>query len=360
MRHSLAWLAWLGAVLAALSSTRNPLYLTLILLCTAAVATTRPTSAEDRTPPVSPIRLGLFLVVAAALFNAAVTHLGATVLVRLPPSLPLIGGPITLEALVFGGLNGVVLAGFIGAFGVINQAVPTRALVRRIPGAFYPVAVVISIAINFVPATLRQFDAIREAQAVRGHRMRGLRDWRPLFIPLLVSSLERAFQLAEAMTARGFAQPDDAAPRASSRLAIAAGLGALLSGWVLRLVWGQATAGLGLMLLGGGMLISTLWLEGRRVERTAYHAESWTLRDVIVVLASAAVVVAFLLPVSGLDQSTLTYIPFPKLGVPQFDPAIGATILAVLAPVAMRSPERRPEPVEGQSHSAIERGQAAG
>jgi energy-coupling factor transport system permease protein len=333
--HSLAWLAWLSAVLAALSSTRNPLYLTLILLCTATVAATRPASAEDRTLPVSPFRLGLFVVVAAALFNAAVTHLGATILVRLPASLPVIGGPITLEALVFGGLNGAVLAGFIGAFGVINQAVPSRALVRRIPGAFYPVAVVISIAINFVPATLRQFDAIREAQAVRGHRMRGLRDWRPLFIPLLVSSLERAFQLAEAMTARGFAHPEAAAPQISSRLAIAAGLAALLSGWLLRLVWGQATIGLGLMMLGGGMLVSALWLEGRRVERTAYYAESWTPRDAIVVLAAAAVILCFLLPVPGIDRGTLIYVPFPKLVLPGWDPAIGATILTLLAPGAV-------------------------
>lgn len=337
MIHSLAWLAWLAAVLAALSGTRNPVYLTLILFCTVAVGVTRPATGESRTLPVSPLRLGLFIVGAAALFNAAVTHLGATVLVRLPPSLPVIGGPITLEALVFGGLNGVVLAGFIGAFGVINRTVPTRALVRRIPGAFYPVAVVISIAVNFVPATLRQLEALREAQAIRGHRMRGLRDWRPLFIPLLISSLERAFQLAEAMTARGFAQPDDASPPTSARLAVAAGLAAVLSGWLLRLVWGQATLGLVLMLLGGGMLAGALWIAGRRVQRTAYHAESWTLRDTVVVLGAAAVVSAFLLPLPGLDRSTLAYVPFPELVAPGFDPALGTIMLALLAPAAWRS-----------------------
>jgi energy-coupling factor transport system permease protein len=336
MTHSLAWVAWLGAVLVALSTTRNPLYLALILLGTAAVASMRPADTEGRSLPVSPVRLGLFVVVAAALFNAAVTHVGATVLFRLPAALPLVGGPVTLEALVFGSLNGVALAGFIGAFAVLNQAVPARALVRRVPGAFYPVAVVISIAINFVPATLRQLDAIREAQAVRGHRMRGLRDWVPLFMPLLISSLERAFQLAEAMTARGFARPDDAAPRTTARIAVAAGLAVLLGGWLLHLVWGQARAGVGLMVVGGVLLGSVLWLESRRVARTAYHTERWARRDTLVVVGAAIVIVAFLLPVPDLDRSTLAYVPFPRLAMPGFDPAIAAASLALLVPAAVR------------------------
>ena len=33
---------------------------------------------------------------------------------------------------------------------------------------------------------------IREAQAVRGHRVQGIRDWLPIVVPLLVSGLERA------------------------------------------------------------------------------------------------------------------------------------------------------------------------
>ena len=48
------------------------------------------------------------------------------------------------------------------------------------------------MAITYVPETARHFQRIREAQAIRGHRLRGLRDWRPIVIPLLVGGLERA------------------------------------------------------------------------------------------------------------------------------------------------------------------------
>src|SRR4030065_1354430 len=93
------------------------------------------------------------------------------------------------------------------SFMLLNLALPVRDLLRLIRRAFFPVAVVTSIAVTYLPTTLRQFQQIREAQAVRGHQVRSLRDWLPLLMPLLVGGLEHAMQLAEAMTARGFASP---------------------------------------------------------------------------------------------------------------------------------------------------------
>src|SRR4030043_1151670 len=93
----------------------------------------------------------------------------------------------------------------VASFTVLNLALPVRDLISLIPRAFFPVAVVTSIAVTYLPTTMRQFQQIREAQAGRGHQMRKLRDWLPLLMPLLVGGLEHAMQLAEAMTARGFA-----------------------------------------------------------------------------------------------------------------------------------------------------------
>ena len=72
------------------------------------------------------------------------------------------------------------------------------------PRAFYDLGVVVLIALTYVPQTMQQWQRIREAQAIRGHRWRGVRDWQPLVIPLFIGGLERAMALAEAMVARGY------------------------------------------------------------------------------------------------------------------------------------------------------------
>lgn len=340
MIHPLAWLGWLASTLVVLSATRNPLHLVLTLLCIAVVNALVGSTGETSYVPVSPLRFGAVVISLSALFNAATVHLGDMVLLRLPSALPILGGAITLEAIAFGVINGLVLTGIFVAFTTFNQALPIRALIRLIPQAFYPVAVVISIAVTFVPTTLRQFQQIREAQAVRGHRVRGLRGWLPLFMPLLIGGLERALQLAEAMTARGFASVGESTPGAAdrtawliSRAAIVMGLLALLSGWLLRLMWGQETLGLDLMLAGGGLILGALWRVGRQIRRTTYRREPWTPRDWGVVLSAAVVVGAFV-------RTTLYYSPYPALSLPDFDPVVGLATLGLLGPAFLFRPDK--------------------
>jgi len=349
MIHPGAWIAWLLASLVALSATRNPLYLLLALLGIGGVGVTLRPRSKAPPLPVSPLRLGLLMVVLSALFNALTSHFGETVLFRLPAGWPLIGGPITLEALVFGALNGLVLAGFLAAFAVLNMALPTHALVRLLPAAFYPAAVVITIAVAFVPTTLQQFHQVREAQLVRGHRVRGLRDWLPLFMPLFVGGLERAFQLAEAMTARGFGgesvRPDGSTGRARIppwlvRLLLLLGLAAILTGLLSRLLWHLETVGMGFMVAGGAVVVAALWLAGRRVKRTTYRPQPWRARDGLVVAGAAVVLAAYLGPLPALYQAALSYSPYPLLSRPSFAPLLGLATLGLLAPALwlMRQP----------------------
>lgn len=345
MIHPIAWVCWLLASLVALSATRNPLYLTLVLLCITLVSTTVTPKAEV-SPPISPLRFATIVVVFSALFNALTFHAGETVVFRLPESIPLLGGPITLEAMVYGGLNGLVLAGFFAAFVALNAALSTRELIGLVPRAFHPVAVVISIAITFVPTTFRQMQAIREAQAIRGHRVRGVRDWLPLFMPLLVGGLERALQLAEALTARGFAagtQTQDT----KTRVALVAGLATLLAGWLLRLVWGHDLFGLQVMLLGGVVVLGALWVLGRRTSRTTYRPHPWRPHDWSVVVTALIVIGSFVLPVPPFDQTTLRYAPYPALHLPAFDPLVGTMILGLLWPAVLlqRIEELRATPI---------------
>lgn len=328
--HPLAWTAWIAALVAILTLTRNPYYLALVLGAVAVVGwRCAPAADGGQVVFLSPLRFGLIVVTTAALFNMAMVHVGTTVLFTLPAWLPLFGGPWTLEALVYGALNGVALAGLFASFTVINRVVPVRSLLRLTPRAFYPVAVVVSIAVSFVPTTLQQIQQVREAQAVRGHRLRGVRSWLPLVVPLLEGGMERSLQLAEAMVARGFAS-GVASPARWPQLLVLGGFGALVVGWLLRLVWAQPAAGALLMMLGAAALLAGLWRAGRSHPHTAYRPDRWQTRDWVVVGGALLALGAYLLPV--FERSTIFYYPYPALAWPAFDWRIGAATLGLLAP----------------------------
>jgi len=333
MIHAAAWLGWAGGTLVILSTTRNPWYVGLTLVCIAVVRAAVRKRGDGSPPiPISMTRFGLVVIGFSAIFNALTVHFGRTVLFSLPEAIPFLGGVVTLEAVVYGAVNGLVLTGLFAAFTVFNQAISIRQLVRLVPRAFFPVAVVTSIAMTFVPVTLRQYRAIREAQAVRGHRLRGLRDWLPLLMPLLTGGLERAFQLAEAMTARGFAATESTPNNLYLRLITLTGLTLLTVGWLLRLVWGFSQSGLVILLVGLGMVIGALWLMGRRVPRTNYRPQLWTGRDWLVVIVTGAAALTFAAPWPGLDRSSLFFYPYPVLNWPPFQPFFGVALLGLLLP----------------------------
>jgi energy-coupling factor transport system permease protein len=337
--HAAAWGMWLAAIVAALAVTRNPLYLLFVLswisLVTLSVNRLAAIAPQHQLglPPVriSPITFGLFVVTISGVFNALNVHVGQTVLFRLPRGWPLIGGPITLEAFVYGALNGLALSGLFAAFVLLNRVVPIRSLVRLAPRAFYPVAVVVTIAVTFVPSTVRQFESIREAQAIRGHRIRGLRSWLPLIMPLLIGGLERALQLAEAMVARGFAG-NDTPVDSYSRLAVALGMAALLAGMLFYLVWGNIVWGLGLLLLGTGAVAWAVARLGQGQHHTVYRPAPWRMRDTLVCAGALITTVAFLVPLPGIDRNSALYYPYPALSWPALDVPLGMATWGLLPP----------------------------
>ena len=330
-----AWLLWALTVLLTASSTRNSLYAVLLLLIVAVVGITC-APAQGRRAPLSPLRFAAVAVPLAALFNGLTAHLGDTVLFRLPNWLPLLGGPVTLEALVFGATSGLLLTAIFGAFAVFNQATPVHGLVRLVPRAFHEAGVVLSIALTYIPQTTRSLARIREAQAVRGHRVRGLRDWLPILVPLLVSGLERSMGLAEAMVARGYGAVSDRAQPLRTQGLLAMGLLALLGGW---LAWlflpSWKGIALGGMVVGAVLIASVLWLAGRVAPRTTYRTHRWTARDTLVVLGCGLTLAVVLLPLGLADRGTLAYAPYPRLTLPPFDPFIGLGLLGLLVPAVV-------------------------
>lgn len=329
--HPLAWTAWIAAIVIVLTLTRNPFYLALVLGMIALVHWRCVQVGEGDEPItlVSPLRFGLIVVTTASIFNMAMVHVGSTVLFTLPPWIPLLGGAWTLEALVYGALNGVALAGLFAAFTVINRVVPVRSLLRLTPRAFYPVAVVISIAVTFVPTTVQQIQQVREAQAVRGHRLRGVRSWLPLIVPLLEGGMERSLQLAEAMVARGFASGAEPQERWPQMLVLA-GFVALVAGWLLQLIWGQPVAGASLLIGGSAALLGGLWRAGRSHPHTVYRPDQWHAWDWLVIGGALLAAGAYLLPI--FERSTIFYYPYPALNWPALDWRIGLATVGLAAP----------------------------
>jgi energy-coupling factor transport system permease protein len=322
------WLLWALTTLGAASLTRNPLYTVILALVAAVVGTVSAPRDGGQRVVFSPLRFAAVAIPLSALFNALTVHVGGTTIFRLPSWLPLLGGPVTLEAFVFGVQNGLVLTVIFAGFAAFNQATPVRDLVGLAPRAFHEAGVVISIALTFVPQTMRSLNRIRQAQAVRGYRLRGLRDWPPIVVPLLISGLERSMGLAEAMVARGYGAVSDQAQPLRTSAGLVLGLLTLLGGWLTFLFWpAWREAGIGLMIGGGTLIVGVVWLAGRSVRHTVYRPRPWTARDTLAVTGCGLT-----LAITLTQREALYYSPYPRLILPPFDPCIGLGLLGLLAP----------------------------
>lgn len=339
--HPYAWLAWLAAAVLPGLSTRNPLYLLLTLLTVGIVY-----SALGQRNPLARnwgafVRFSASLWLLAIPFILLLNHHGAIVLLRLPDNWPLIGGPITLEALLYSVTGGLALATLLLVFATFNVAVDQARLLRLTPGFVYQAGVVAGIAVAFVPQMVTTWTAIREAQEVRGHRVAGVRDLLPLLLPLLVTALERAMQLAESMEARGFggqALIAEGAEKRRIQCTLLAGLGALATGMASWGFWPDrpALAG-GLLTVGGVLLLWAFWDQGRRVRRSRYRRWVWTPADRIVLAIGLAAAGGWML-VLLLQPDWLLYYPYPPYSPwPAFEPLMGCLVLLLAAPAFVLS-----------------------
>ncbi len=300
--HPYTWLMWLATSATAALLTRNPFYLAILIGATSFVyavlsryqkSGTVASAAETRTATWKPVlKLALALMLFTVLFNALTVHHGQHVIFTLPAALPIIGGPITLEAVLYGIVIGLGFFALILVFTTFNSAVGPQTLLRLVPGFAHQAGVALTIAISFIPETLVAWREIREAQRLRGYRVRKLRDLQPLFVSLLGIGLDRAIQLAESMDARGFGG-NLSAPGRNERLLTGAGtvvgLLLLLAGLLTR-SFGIGPAWLGLALLAGGaiILVITFRRQGQRLHRSNYRRWFWRQRDTIVFVVMAA------------------------------------------------------------------------
>ena len=336
--HPTTWVVWTLVVATVATLTRNPMYLSILL----GTVVVNHLSVSRRHPDAQGwralMRIVLGLTILVIPFNALNFHTGSHILFRLPSNWPLVGGNITLEAVISGAGNALSLATLMLLFATFNLAVNQAQLLRLTPAFLYEAGLIISIALTFIPQMMVSAREIREAQLIRGHRMRRARDMLPFLMALLTTGLERSFQLAESMEARGFGNVR-ALPRGRDLLyktLTLVGLAGFLSGFfVLTYLDSKRTFGWAGVILSATLLLGTFWAQGRRVSRTHYRRDRWTWRDGVV-LGVCLAVATILVLLRMRDATALFYYPTTAL-LPPFYPWLGAALTALVAPAVVQA-----------------------
>lgn len=324
MTHPFTWLLWLTSITICAWSSRNPFVL-IVLLLIIGVVRQRYTTRDER-PPAAAL---YWMFGVGALFNALWTHTGDTVLLRLPERLPLIGGPITAEALSYGIVNAMALFCMLHAFDALQRALPVSEILRMAPRALHPVTVVVVIAVTYVPMARQRARAVQTAQAVRGHEIRGIRDWLPLLMPLLIGALEHAMQLAEAMAARGYGRSIGEPSYTPSSLSII-GLLSMLGGWALGTTTPYVTTGWGIVAGGAALFGAALWLLRRRSPRTALRSNKFGSADLVGIAGACVAAVGVSVP-SPISEA-IAWTPYPALQWPAFPALLGPLLFGLCLP----------------------------
>ncbi|MDQ3654859.1 MAG: energy-coupling factor transporter transmembrane protein EcfT, partial [Chloroflexota bacterium] len=229
------------------------------------------------------------------------------------------------NALVCGVLGGVALFTLVLTGITISTLISWTELFHVMPRRLAPIAVTGSVAWAFLPQTAVAWRQIREAQTMRGHRFRGVRDFIPIIVPLLAGGLDRSLVMAEALESRGFGASASAPSRVRNpRREIAFGLGVVtglggLTVAVYCLAVGLATGAVIAGLVGCFSLAALVRTSSSpQPVRTRYRTLRWTWADSLVSVASL-VSVSIVVIWNGVRPGSLAYAPYPTLTVPPVD-----------------------------------------
>lgn len=333
------WLLWGIALSLPPMLGRNPFPLAACLIVALTVRYGASAGREGEWGKL--IRLATFFAVIGVVFNLVTYHGGNRSFAEVPGWIPIIGGPLTLNAVVYGVLSGLALVTLVVIWSTVAQHLNWTDLVRLSPPALTGMAISGSIALTLVPKTIEAFNDIRDAQAIRGFRVRGARDLVPLAAPLLTSGLERAVTMSEALESRGFGGPERASVRPG--YTSVAGVFALTALAAAAFLISTGRLMVGVVALICGLLLGVILLHSQRQPGgwapTQYRLVRFTRSDRWLAVASGTALLA-LLVITRLDSAALTYEPYPAIGWPMVSlPTIGAIALLLaplLAPVERR------------------------
>ena len=264
-----AVLLWSAAALAVALVTTNPLYRALVVLAGADVLLAHRRAGRE----LAVIgRVVAFGALTAVLLNVLLGHAGDHPFFSLPDWLPGIGGPWTVESLVYGLDAALGIAAAMLAVAPLAFVLEPHELVDALPARLERTGMALAAALNLVPGIGRSFREVREAQSMRGWRPTGVRGWTDVLVPVALTSIEGSMDLAEAMEARAF---------------------------------------------GSG-------------PRSRYAPATWRRRDVIIAAAAGLAIV--LVVAARLLGGAPDWYPYPVVTVPSIDPAMIAACLLLSPP----------------------------
>ena len=181
--YPVAWIVWAtGAAFVAFSTT-NPWY----LLPLVGVAWFVHTAHRRDGPWAGSFRMFLvFALVAIALRTTLVLF-----------------GTVSASNVAYAALEGLRLGVLLVVFGTFNSVTDPFGVLRLAPRRFHEPALAAALALSIAPRTISAAGRVREAQELRGFRLRRWRSLPALAVPILETGIEEAMTLAESMDARG-------------------------------------------------------------------------------------------------------------------------------------------------------------
>ncbi len=295
LQHPAAWWLWGLGLATAASRTTNPVVLLLVIaVCVLVVS--------ERRDPATPNPLAAFLAIGAAIvaFRLVMTVLlgngihGDTVLFTLP-RIPLpewaasvrLGGPVSLEGLLFAAYDAVRLAAILACLGAANALASPRRLLRYLPATLYDVGTAIVVGLTFAPQLLADARSVRSARALRGHDGRGVRELARLAVPVLETAFERSLHLAASMESRGYGRAlrtTERSRRLASGLSVVGVLGVLAGLYGLLDTSVGGVLGLPLLVVGVLVAAASLVVGASRDGRSGHRRDRWEWTETLTAL----------------------------------------------------------------------------
>lgn len=327
-----AWLLWAVAAFTPPLISRNPLVLLVVLVAVLGVRAAWMPHVVATLAWSGIVRLAAIFAVIGMVFNVLTVHVGERVFARFPAGWPVIGGPLTINALIYGLLTGLALLTLVLIGTTLGMVLDWPALLRLLPARLTPVAVAGSVAWAFLPQTAVALREIREARSARGYRETGPAGLVSLLVPLLSGSLERALLLAEAMEARGFGATGGAVAKGEPwrGWTLALGLTASVVGGYL-FAAGEGLTAWSCLAFGAACLVVTTRAAPCQPQPTRFRTSRWQYRETAVAAGSSVALITTVL-MFRLDPALFAFDPYPRLTLPAVSLPLLIALSALLLP----------------------------
>jgi energy-coupling factor transport system permease protein len=336
-----AWLVWGAAASLPFLLGRNPFPMVVALIAVLGVRLSIHPTHVNALGWRLMVRAAVIFALLAVLFNVLTVRTGDRVIVTIPDGWPLLDGPITWNAVVYGLLAAIGVLGLVMVWATAATNVHWVSLVRLLPESFVGFAVAGSAALNLVPQTAAALTDIREASAARGYAPKGVRGVATVVTPMINVGLDRSMRLAEVLEARGFGgrRSDDRRYPALHDLGWTSMMGgAFVAGYglIAAIEW-AAIGGLAACVIGVAML--AIQRRPNAIRRTRYRQEPLCSADWIVIAVSIVVAIACL-AARQKDPRGFAYEPYPDMTMPVASVWPLLVLLGLLVPALVDSGSR--------------------